>query len=120
MGLSSEKKLRHLEDELKALKATYSVYGGAMLSYLSVSPTYDAGGSVLTAKIKFTPDIKPIGPLLVSSIRCDLSGNNFLSSYATVAVQDGSGSVIIQVPIVGGTFSISITTTSPGTFTRLA
>lgn len=120
MGVNTEIKLQRLEDEVKALKATYSVYGGAMLSYLTASPIYDTAGSVLMAKVKFTPDIKPNGPLLVSSIRCDIVGDNFLSSYAIVGVQDGSGSVIIQVPIAGGTFSISITTTSPGTFTRLA
>lgn len=119
MAIKTEQKIARLEDEIKSLKSTYSVYGGAMQSYLSVSPTYDAGESVINAKVKFTPDIKPSGNLLVSSIRCGVDNDNFLSSYAVVAVQDGSGSVIIQAPIPGGTFSFSLVTTSPGTFTRL-
>ena len=90
-----------------------------MLSYISNSPIYDAGGSAVNARVKFTPDIKPKGKLLVTSIRCDVNENNFLSSYAVVAVQDGSGSIIIQAPIPGGKFSFSLVSTSPGTFTRI-
>lgn len=119
MTINLEKKITQLEDEIKALKATYSVYGGAMQAYLSVSPTYDAGTLITNARVKFTPDIRPRGNLLVSSIRCDVAGDNFLSSYAVVDVQDGSGSIIIQAPIPGGQFSFSLVTTSPGTFTRL-
>lgn len=119
MAIKTEQRIRQLEDEIKALKATYSVYGGAMQVYLSASPVYDAGGTILTAKIKFTPDIKPKGNLFVASIRCDVRGDNFLSSYAIPAVQDGSGDIIIQVPIPGGQFSVSLVATSPGTFTRL-
>lgn len=119
MAINSEKKITQLENEIRSLKATYSVYGGAMQAYLSSSPVYDAGSSLVNARVKFTPDIRPSGNLLVASIRCDVTGNNFLSSYAIVDVQDGSGSIIIQAPIPGGTFSFSLVTTSPGTFTRL-
>lgn len=122
MAISTEKKIKQLEDEIKALKATYSVYGGAMQVYLSQSPVYVAGEYVTNAKIKFTPDYKPKDELLVASLRCDINNNNFLTHYATIAVQDGSGSIIIQLPVPiasGGKFSVSIATTSPGTFTRL-
>ena len=119
MAIKLEKRISKLEDEIRSLKATYSVYGGAMQSYLAASPVYDAGDRLINARVKFTPDIRPSGNLLVASIRCDVTGNNFLSSYAIVDVQDGSGSIIIQAPIPGGTFSFSLVTTSPGTFTRL-
>lgn len=119
MAVKAEQKIAKLENELQALKATYSVYGGAMLSYISFSPTYDAGDQLINARVKFTPDIKPRGNLLVASIRCDVDNDNFFSSYAVPAVQDGSGSIIIQAPIPGGTFSFSLVSTSPGTFTRL-
>lgn len=119
MAIKAEQKIAKLENEIQALKATYSVYGGAMLSYMSTSPTYDAGESVINARVRFTPDIRPRGKLLVASIRCDIDNDNFFSSYAVPAVQDGSGSIIIQAPIPGGTFSFSLVSTSPGTFTRL-
>ena len=120
MGIKTEKTLQQLENEVKALKATYNVSGGLINSYLSVSPTYDGENFVGLAKVQFTPDFKPKGNLLVSSIRCDLTNNNFLSSYAIVAIQDGSGDIIIQIPVVGENFSISLVTTSPGSFTRIA
>ena len=41
MAIKSEQKIAKLENEIRALKATYSVYGGAMLSYMSTSPIYD-------------------------------------------------------------------------------
>lgn len=119
MAVKAEQKIAKLENEIQALKATYSVYGGAMLLYMSVSPIYDAGDRLINVKVKFTPDIKPRGNLLVASIRCDVNNDNFFSSYAVPAVQDGSGSIIIQAPIPGGTFSFSLVTTSTGTFTRL-
>lgn len=119
MAIKSEQKIAKLENEIQALKATYSVYGGAMLSYMSTSPIYDAGDNVINARVRFTPNIKPKGKLLVASIRCDVDENNFFSSYAVVAVQDGSGSIIIQAPVPGGKFSFSLVSTSPGTFTRL-
>lgn len=120
MAVTTEKKLSLLENKIKALKSTYSVYGGAMNLYLSVSPTYDSEGQIINAKIKFTPDYKPPGNLLISSIRCDLHNDNDLSSYAVPAVQDGSGSVIIQIPVAGDLFSVSLVSTSPGTFTRIS
>ena len=119
MAIDTEKRIRQLEDEIKALKATYSVYGGAMQVYLSNSPVYDAGDDVINARIKFTPDHRPKGKLLVSSIRCTVNDNNYLSSYGVLDVQDGSGSVIIQLPVPGGKFSVGIVTTSTGTFTQL-
>lgn len=119
MAIRTEQKITKLEDEIRALKATYSVYGGAMLSYLSASPTYDAGASFINAKVKFTPDIKPKGNLLVASIRCNVDNDSSYSSFAVLAVQDGSGDIVIQVPIPGGKFSFSVVSTSPGTFTRL-
>ena len=118
MAIKTEQKLLQLENELKALKATYSVYGGAMRVYFSASPVYDAEDQVITAKIKFTPDYKPPGNLLIASARY-ISDNYDLSSYAVPAIQDGSGNVIMQIPVVGGKFSVSLVSTSPGTFTRL-
>lgn len=119
MAINSEQKITKLDNEIKALKSTYSVYGGAMKIYYSTSPVYDSGGEITNARVKFTPDYKPKGNLLVASIRCDFAGNNYLSQYAVPAVQDGSGSIIIQFPVAGTTFSVSLATTSPGTFTRL-
>ena len=119
MAIDTEKKIRQLEDEIKALKATYSVYGGAMQVYLSNSPVYDIGGHIIQTRVKFTPDHKPKGKLLVSSVRCTVDDNNYLSSYGVLDVQDGSGSVVIQLPVIGGKFSVGIVTTSTGTFTRL-
>lgn len=119
MGVSTEKRIKQLEDDIKALKATYSVYGGAMRLYLSNSPVYDAGDNVILAKIKFTPDWISEKNIFVSSIRCEVDDDSFLSSYGILDVQDGSGSVIIKIPVPGGKFSIGLVSTSPGTFTRI-
>lgn len=119
MAVNLERKIQELENEIRALKSTYGVYGGAMKSYLSTSPTYtNEGGYIIWAHIKFTPDFKPTGNLLVSSVLYTLDDRNY-ASYALSLIQDGSGDVIIEVPVVGDRFSITLVSTSPGTFTRL-
>lgn len=119
MAIDTSQRIKNLENEIRALKATYSVYGGAMKLYLSTSPVYQAGGMFFNGKVKFTPSFPTSGNIFVASVRYDISGDSFFSHYAITNIQDGSGSVVIEVPVVGGTFSVSLVATTPGTFTRL-
>ena len=123
MAISTEKKIKQLEDELLSLKATYSIYGGNMKLYTSYSDVYDLGSQVVILRLKFTPDFAPSGTIIIGSIHYVNStgeGDSYnLSNYAYSEIQDGSGSVVIRMPVVGGTAQISLVSTSPGTFTRI-
>lgn len=119
MAINTEKRIKELEDELRALKAVYNISGGAMKTYISTSQTFTVQSTSFNARVKFTPEYKPEGNLLISSIRCyDYRlGNNFLTQYVITQIQDGSGSVIIQFPVITNSFSVSLASISPGTFT---
>lgn len=123
MAISTEKKIKQLEDELLSLKATYSIYGGNMKLYTSYSDVYSVGSQIVYLRLKFTPDFAPSGNIIIGSIHyinTSSGGEPYnLSSYAYSEIQDGSGSVVIRMPVVGGTAQISLVSTSPGTFTRL-
>ena len=124
MAINTEKEIKQLENELLALKATYSIYGGNMKLYTTYSDIYDVGSQVINLRLKFTPDFVMSGNTLIGSIHyinTNSSGEPYnLSNYAYPEIQDGSGSVIIRMPVVGGTAQVSLVSTSPGTFTRIA
>lgn len=123
MAVSTEKRLRKLEDELKALKATYNISGGLVKTYRSSSPTYNLPDELIRVRIKFTPTYTSDQRILVSSVFVEVINEygsifNF-SPYAYCEIQSGDGSVVISVPGIGGTVRVEVASTSPGTFTRL-
>lgn len=124
MAITAEKRLTALEDELKALKATYAVYGGALELYDSWSETYNLGNTTTEIQVKFTPTYTRAGNILISSVIYKMAPSGGIltnySNYAYENIQDGSGSVIIRATVLGGTAQIGVITTSPGTFTRIA
>lgn len=122
-----EKKLQRLENELKALKATYTISGGAMKTYLSFSEKY----TILDVyeespfRVKFTSSYPSSDNILVTSFfvtQTSTSGTAYnLSQWSTILKQDGDGTLIIEIPLVVSVDSIrvGIASTVPGTFTRI-
>lgn len=127
MGLNTETRIQKLENEVKALKATYMLSGGLMRVYESISPVYSF--SIITDPpiiIKFTSDFVTSQPILVASVVVveelsnGITGN--YSAYTVTQIQSGDGNIIIQPAFTIGTISVQIklVATSPGTFTRIA
>ena len=123
MAVNTERKIKKLEDELKALKATYTISGGLVKTYRSASPTYNLPDELIKVRIKFTPDYVSNQRILVSSIFVEVQndyGSTFnFTQYSYCEIQSGDGSVVINVPGLGGTVRVEIAATSPGTFTRI-
>lgn len=122
MGISVEKRLTKLENEIKALKATYAVYGGKAKTYYSVSPWFDVRN--VRQIFKFKADYVDSGKILVASIQVSVQTNDGtifpMPSYAMVVPQTGDGSITIRFPAAGVRCRLAIVCTSPGTFTQIA
>lgn len=127
MGLDLEKRIQNLENELKALKATYSVYGGAMKTYASISPTYSWSWTIppVIPVVRFTSDWVRDKNILVASVNVEMWDENGVLIRSPVElsldIQNKNGSVDIHLlpdPLME-TFRISLYSTSPGTFTRI-
>lgn len=126
MIIDTEKKLQHLENEIKAIKSTYTISAGAMKTYMTYSQVYTIN-DILTEspfKIKFTSDYGNSQDILVSSflIEQTASGSVYnLSEYAVIQEQTGDGTVTIEIPLLisVNTIRVAIASTVPGAFTRL-
>ena len=125
--INLEKRLKNLEDELKALKATYSVYGGAMKIYGSTSQSFSWTFTipVVIPIVRFTSDWERDKNILIASVNVEMrdSGGNLIYSppELTLDIQNHSGSVDIHfLPVTNmRSFNITLYSTSPGTFTRI-
>lgn len=123
MAIKSEQRLSSIENKIKELKATYTIYGGMIKSYQSVSPIYETEGRAEVV-IRFTPDFMQ-SEIILSSIYYELiygiTGErvNF-TNYVYIEPQDSENYVNIRIPVFVGTVRISVVGTSPGTFTRVA
>ena len=122
-----EKRISQLENEIKALKSTYMISGGAMKTYLSYSAVYTITDVFAEdpVRIKFRPSFGGSKDNLVSSFFVEqtyISGYsaNF-SQYAVMTKQD-DGSVIFRIPLMWSvsTIRIGVASTVPGTFTRIS
>ena len=126
--IRTEKWLQRLEDELKAIKATYTIYGGAMKTYLSYSDRYTIndvfGESPLV--LKFTPSFGSNEYINVASFTIEqtITGSDStinLSEYTIISEQHGDGTVTFKIPllVMVDTVRVGIASTVPGTFTRI-
>lgn len=122
MAISTEKRIKQLEDSIRELKTTYTVSGGLIKSYQSISPTYSVD-SRNEVTLKFTPNF-PQEDIFIASIYYeliyDVTGErvNF-SSYVYIEPQDGNDYILLKVPTLSGTLKVSVVGTAPGTFTRI-
>ena len=124
MGLTTEKKLKSLEDEIKALKAAYKIYGGAMRLYESISPDISVEGA-LFMKIRFTPDYNTGADFVIASARYFYKDVNQpptdLTNRLYFLPQDGDNSITMVIPaLFDGEVQVSVMSTVPGTFTRVS
>lgn len=127
MAVNLEKRMRILEDQLKALKATYSVYGGAMKIYGSTSQSFSWSYSlpINIPVVRFTSNWETNKNILVASVNVEMwnSGGSLIYSPPEMSldIQNKTGSVDIHLlPNVDMTkFRVTLYSTSPGTFTRI-
>lgn len=127
MAVNLEKRIQILDDQLKALKATYSVYGGAMKIYGSSSQVFDWTLTIPVniPVVRFTSSWETNKNILVASIHVEMwnSGGSLIYSPPEMSldIQNKTGSVDIHLlPNVDMTkFRVTLYSTSPGTFTRI-
>lgn len=123
MAVATEQKLMDLENDLKFLKATYTISGGLMKLFESVSEVYSEN-DVTEARVRFTPDYGSEDGVIISSVYYDYKDENNVhynfSQYAYIEPETGDGNIYFRMPTLGGTFQIKIVSTAPGTFTRLS
>lgn len=127
MIIDTEKKLQELENEIKALKATYTISGGAIKTYLTYSDTYTITDVLVESPLvlKFTSLFGGNDDVLVTSFfieQTSQSGNviNF-SQYCLMQEQKQDGTVTIEIPLLStvNTVRVGLTSSVPGTFTRI-
>lgn len=122
MAMKLEQRLSKLEDEVKALKATYNIYGGLVRCYLnsySVDIPDDAPTSI---RVRFTPITSADGKVLIFGYYYNVLNHGVVESLddGYIDVQSSNGEVTINIAFVSGmTVNISLLTPAPGTFTRI-
>lgn len=123
MGIKAEQKLMKLEQELLDLKATYSVYGGLMQTYMT-SNSWHISTLTTNLKIKFTPNyIVGAGKTIVSSVYYQVieEGQEIIFDDFYISIQDGSGDVVLNFGTIfaDSDVYVRVTTPVPGTLTRI-
>jgi len=127
MAIDTEKRIQILEDELKALKATYSIYGGAMKTYQSISQSFSWSWSLpeIIPVVRFTSDWERNKNILVASVNVEMRDENgnviFSPPELSLDIQNKNGSIDIHIlpNIDMKSFRVALYSTSPGTFTRI-
>lgn len=119
--MNLEKRLKALEDAIKALKAVCIVSASKVKTYVSQSQTFSA--TTRTVRIKFTPTYNP-GGNVITTLHAVVSVQDTPVGfeYSVNEPQDGSGEVVIKVQFEpyssGTTYQVKVLAfgTSPGTF----
>lgn len=127
MAVNLEKRIQILEDQLKALKATYSVYGGAMKIYGSTSQSFSWSWTIpeVIPVVRFTSNWETNKNILVASVYVEMKDENGNILYSppelSLDIQNKTGSVEIHIlPNINmKSFKVTLYSTSPGTFTRI-
>ncbi len=127
MAVNLEKRIQILEDQLKALKATYSVYGGAMKIYGSTSQSFSWSWSIpeVIPVVRFTSNWETNKNILVASVYVEMKDENGNLIYSppelSLDIQNKTGSVDIHIlPNTNmKSFKVTLYSTSLGTFTRI-
>ncbi len=124
MGISTEKRLFALEEEIKALKSTYTISGGMMKLYESISPIFTITSGDITYKtiIRFTPNYSHVNNMIIPSIYYEFIDDNGkiynFSNY--VRIEPPTNNYLsITMPALMGTIQIKLISNIPGTFTRI-
>lgn len=121
MAITTEKRLKQLEDEVKSMKVCYNTAGSLVKMYVTRMGEITTGGSGWTdMKIKFTPTYGMGRNNLITLVPIVDRNQYYIAPYA-VSPQDGSGEVIITIYALASTQKVDVIAsgTSPGTFTRI-
>ena len=124
MGVSLEKRLFKLEDELKSLKSTYTISGGLIELYESESPVFQitAGDIQYNTIIKFTPNYLSVDNLIIPSIyyECRDENNNLYNFSPYVRISPPTDNyILLNMPALVGTIQLRLISNIPGNFTRV-
>lgn len=123
MAVKLEQKLAALEDEVIALKSTYTIYGGLVKSYMNTY-SWTNNTEISSLKVRFRPDyLRGEGKTLVFGFYYSATKNNIVEPLddGFISIQDDSGDVILNIAFLfsGYTVNLALFTSVPGTFTRL-
>lgn len=124
MAVKLEQKLTALEDEVIALKSTYTIYGGLVKSYMNTYSWTNNTGQIASLKVRFRPDyLRGEGKTLVFGFYYSATKNNVVEPLddGFISIQDDSGDVILNIAFLFSDYTVNLTlfTSVPGTFTRL-
>lgn len=121
-----EKRLQKLENDIKDLKATYTIAGGNVKMYITKATFNVTVSSNTTKQVLFTPTYG-VGQEIMATMSGKasyVSGSVFVTCWgAHQQIQDGSGNVILEFPFVNyygtgtNTYSLEVvvSATTPGT-----
>ena len=122
-----EKRLKALEDELKAMKASYATAGSAARLYVTeINATIEAAPILepaIPVDFRFTPIYRGLSNNMIVSVSAK-SDYAFVSSGLEVYAlpQNGNGTATIRVRnlyTIPLSFKIVVSSTSPGTIVRI-
>lgn len=121
MAITTEKRLKQIEDDIKSMKVCYNTAGSLVKMYVTRMGEITTGGSGWTdMKIKFTPTYGMGRNNLITLVPIVDRNQYYIAPYA-VSPQDGNGEVIITIYALASTQKVDVIAsgTSPGTFTRI-
>ena len=127
MNADCERRLSKLEFELNSLKATYTISGGLMKTYVSRA-SYSISDPIAEtpALVKFTSSYPVSSKLMICSFSVEqntTSGKTMnFSNYAITLEQTENGAVTFRIPLSDSATSLSVgvVSTVPGTFSRVS
>lgn len=126
MAINTEKRLKKLEDEIKALKASYAIYGGLVMTYITQSQYYMINPrEEPTAAFRFQSSASYTDNILVASVcveQTSTTGRNATwNQFTLIDIQNNDGSVIIrpQYGISATSIRVTVVSTTPGTITKI-
>lgn len=120
---TTEKRLKKIEDELKAMKACYNTAGSLVKMYVTKMGAITTGGGagLHNMVIRFTPAYGMGQINLITLVAIVDSNTYYVAPFATTP-QSGSGVVDITIFDLVATQKVEVIAsgTSPGTFMRIA
>jgi hypothetical protein len=123
MAINTEQRIKALEDELKALKATYTVYGGLVKSYITTFSWTNNSGEIRPLKVRFRPDYGN-GKTMIFGFYYSGVRNGVVEPLddGFLSIQDGSGDVFINMGRIydGTTVNLTLLTPMTGKLTRIS
>ena len=123
MGVNLEKRLRKLEDELKALKVCYNTAGSLVKMFVQRMGfiTVGGGAGLHDVTIRFTPTYGRGHNNIINLVAVVDSSTYYVAPF-TVNPQNGSGSVDITIYNLSESQKVDViaSSPSPGIFTRLS